>query len=57
MDRSDYAYGHGTHVSGTIAGKRIDGEGMADGVAEGAKIAFGDIGDNGEHLHITCFCF
>ena len=52
VDRSDYAYGHGTHVSGTIAGKRIDGEGMADGVAEGAKIAFGDIGDSNGALSL-----
>jgi len=41
---------HGTHVSGTIVGRRaIDGRtetnGIADGVAPEAKIAFFDIGD------------
>ena len=41
---------HGTHVAGTIIGRRaVDGrtetEGIADGVAPEAKIAFFDIGD------------
>jgi len=49
VDDSDSEYGHGTHVTGTIAGKRIDTKGMADGVAAGAKIAFADIGkSNGD---------
>ena len=46
VDDSDYEYGHGTHVSGIVAGKRIDGPGMADGIAPGSKIAFMDIGDS-----------
>jgi subtilisin family serine protease len=50
VDDADYEYGHGTHVSGIVAGKRIDGPGMADGVAPGAKIAFLDIGDNAGSL-------
>ena len=35
-----------THVSGIVAGKRIDGPGMADGIAPGSKLAFMDIGDS-----------
>ncbi len=46
VDDSDYEYGHGTHVSGIVAGKRIDGPGMADGIAPGSKLAFMDIGDS-----------
>eukprot|EP00985_Skeletonema_marinoi_P034278 scaffold43603_cov256-Skeletonema_marinoi.AAC.1 len=36
--------GHGTHVAGTIAGKRFDGEGAADGIASGANLAVLDAG-------------
>jgi len=43
MDDSDYYHGHGTHVSGSIAGKRVDGSGISEGIASGAKIAFVDI--------------
>eukprot|EP00804_Cyclotella_cryptica_P013914 CCRYP_002444-RC/>CCRYP_002444-RC protein AED:0.08 eAED:0.08 QI:101/0.77/0.6/1/0.77/0.7/10/144/934 len=46
VDDGDYKYGHGTHVAGTIAGKRSDGGGAAEGAAPGAKLAFFDIGDS-----------
>lgn len=45
VDNGDYQYGHGTHVAGSIAGKRIDDKGAADGAAPNAKLAFYDIGD------------
>ena len=52
VDDGDYEYGHGTHVAGTVAGKRLDGTGMAEGSAPGAKIAFADIGDGGGDLRL-----
>jgi hypothetical protein len=53
VDRADYASGHGTHVCGTVAGnKASDGKtetnGMANGVAKEAKLAFYDIGHPGK---------
>ena len=44
VDDSDYQNGHGTHVSGTVVGKKADGSGIADGVAPESKLAFCDIG-------------
>lgn len=49
-DNADLEWGHGTHTSATIAAKRsIDGlaesDGIADGIAPSARLAFLDIGD------------
>ena len=40
----DSTGGHGTHVAGSVAGKREGVDGIADGMAPKAKIAFFDIG-------------
>jgi subtilisin family serine protease len=52
----DLEYGHGTHVAGTIAGRKsvngkieaLDGQGMADGIAPQAKLAVYNAGYSGE---------
>jgi len=52
VDDSDYEYGHGTHTSGTVLGKKADGTGIADGIAPEAKVAFVDIGTKRGFLRI-----
>ena len=57
VDDKDDPSGHGTHVVGTIVGHRaVDGrtesDGMANGVAKDAKVAFFDCGAGGDSLSI-----
>jgi len=42
-DSRESNIGHGTHVAGTVAGKREGSKGIVDGLAPGAKLAFFDI--------------
>lgn len=54
-DRDKYE-GHGTHVCGTIAGRRMvngkEVDGYATGIAKDARIAFMDVSDGGPGLAI-----
>jgi len=49
-DNSDYFGGHGSHVTGSIAGASISDFGNMDGMAPGAKVAFFDIGTPGTNM-------
>jgi len=49
----DYSGGHGSHVSGTVAGASVDKNGATyNGMAVGAKLAFFDIGSLKEELYV-----
>ena len=50
-DDVDLEWGHGTHTSASIAGRRsvdglVESDGVADGIAPSARLAFLDIGDS-----------
>ena len=46
----DTADGHGTHVSGTVAGESLSANTIANGHASGAKIAFFDMSVDGNSI-------
>ena len=66
-DTSDDISSHGTHVAGTVGGRRaINGDtestGAVDGIARAAKISFVDVGVSGESsqplkTHRSCAVF
>lgn len=49
----DYSGGHGSHVSGTVAGHSLGSDGSSyNGMASGAKLAFFDIGSVDSELFV-----
>ena len=46
-----FVEGHGTHVSGTVAGNSMGDFGEMDGMAPDAKISFFDIGKTQDYFY------